>query len=157
MTTIQISPEIWTNKLKNPGFFLFLTGSEHCVSLAEQYLYQSCMSQFFLLPRNLRHLMTDLTINFACKSGDRFQACTIENWTVVSRGCFFTRPLIPRKCSLCLQGKCFPSRLCIILGQISTQPHTFIFHSCFDAYAFQVNFAWNSTRLLDAEVSGKES
>ena len=148
MRTIQICPEIWTNKLKNSWFFPIL---DRFRALRESCgaAFISELSQFFLLPRNLRHVMTDLTINFACKSGDRFQACTIENWTVVSRGCFFTRQLIPRKCNLCLQGKCFPSRLCIILGQISTQPHTFIFHSCFDAYAFQVNFAWNSTRLLE--------
>ena len=33
-TTVQIRPEIWTNKFKKTGFFLFLTGLEHCVSLA---------------------------------------------------------------------------------------------------------------------------
>ena len=27
-----------------------------------------------------------------------------------------------------------------VLGKTSTQPHTFIFHMCFDAFSFQVNF-----------------
>ena len=36
-----------------------------------------------------------------------------------------------------------------LLGMTSTQPHTFIFHTCFDAFAFQVNFVRNSTRLLE--------
>ena len=33
-TTVQIRPEIWTNKLRKRIFFLFLTGLEHYVSPA---------------------------------------------------------------------------------------------------------------------------
>ena len=48
---------------------------------------QSCRN-FFIFPRNSPHLMTDMTITFACESRDEFRACTIENWTVVGRGYF---------------------------------------------------------------------
>ena len=79
----QIRPEIWTNKLKN-GFFpvldRFRALRESCVA------DQSC--RIFLFPRYPRHLMRNLAINFACESCDEFRACTIENWTVVSRDYF---------------------------------------------------------------------
>ena len=72
-------------KLQKAGFFpvkdRFREFHESC--LADQ----SC-NNFFLFPRNSRHLTTDLTINFACESCDEFRACTIQNWTVVGRGYF---------------------------------------------------------------------
>ena len=63
------------------GFFpvldWFRALRESCIS------DQSCCN--FLFQQNSRHLTTDLTINFACKLCDKFRACTIENWMVVSR------------------------------------------------------------------------
>ena len=47
---------------------------------------QSCCNFLFLW--NLRHLRTDLTINFACELQDEFCLCTIENWMVVGWGYF---------------------------------------------------------------------
>ena len=41
-TTVQIRLEIWTNKLKKTGFFFFLTGLEHCVSLALVFVWGIC-------------------------------------------------------------------------------------------------------------------
>ena len=52
--------------------------------LLESYVTgQSCCNILFL--QNLHHLMTDLTVNFACELRDEFCACTIENWMVVGK------------------------------------------------------------------------
>ena len=47
---------------------------ESSVSLARQI--RDVATLLFL--RNSRHLTTDLTINFACKSRDEFHTCTIQ-------------------------------------------------------------------------------
>ena len=57
------------------GFFSVLDQfgalREYCVA------DQSCRN--FFIQRNSRHLITNLTINFAGESHDKFRACTIEN------------------------------------------------------------------------------
>ena len=75
----------WIN-FKN-GFFLFLAGLNHCVNLAWVLCHRSELTQFFY-SRKTRHLTTDLTIDFPYELRDKFCTCTIENWTVVSRGYF---------------------------------------------------------------------
>ena len=67
--------------LKKRFFPLFRALRDSCVA------DQSCRN-YLLFRRNSHHLMTDLTINFACESRDEFRAFTIENWTLVDRGYF---------------------------------------------------------------------
>ena len=49
----EIRPEIRRNKFKKTAFFLFLTGLEHCVSLAWILLSRSELTQFLLIPAKL--------------------------------------------------------------------------------------------------------
>ena len=76
----------WIN-FKKRVFFLFLAGLNHCVNLAWVLCHRSELTQFFYSCKT-RHLTTDLTIDFPYKLHDKFCTCTIENWTVVSRGYF---------------------------------------------------------------------
>ena len=67
--------------LKKRFFPLFRALRDSCVA------DQSCRN-YLLFRRNSHHLMTDLTINFACESRDEFRAFAIENWTLVDRSYF---------------------------------------------------------------------
>ena len=70
---------------------------ESCVNLVQQIR----VNTIFLFLQNSRHLMTDLTINFACESRDEFRDRKLN-------GCrqrlLFTQQLTQQKCSLCSQG-----------------------------------------------------
>ena len=79
--SVQKSGRINLKKRFFPVLDLFRALRESCVA------DQSCRN-YLLFRRNSRHLMTDLTINFACESRDEFRAFTIENWTLVDRGYF---------------------------------------------------------------------
>ena len=109
-TTVQIRPEIWTNKLKKRDFLLldrFRALRESCVS------DQSCRI-FFSFPPNSRHLTTDGTI-----------------------GCLqrllFASQLTQRKSSLCSQGTglthAIQKAYCPVewadLGHVHTNPDIF--------------------------------
>ena len=78
------------NKSKKQVYFLFWF--DRFRALRQTVLRESCVAdqscRNFLFPWNSRHLMTDLTINFACELRDEFHPCTIENRMVVGRGYF---------------------------------------------------------------------
>ena len=89
--------------LKN-GFFpvvdRFRALRESCVNLAQQMR----VNAIFLFPRNLRHLTTDLTINFACEIARRISRMHDRKLNGCQQRLLFARQLLQRKCSLCSQG-----------------------------------------------------
>ena len=89
----------WINKKKN-GFFPV---HDWLRALRKSCVADQSFVAIFLFPQNSHHLTTDLTINFAYKSRDVFHICTIENWTVVSKG-YFVHASSHSKFTLCSQG-----------------------------------------------------
>ena len=74
------------NRSNPSGFFLFLTGLEDCASVAWVLRSQSELSQFFCSRETRAIWRQTWRLIFACESGDKIRACTIEHWTVVGRG-----------------------------------------------------------------------
>ena len=77
-TTVQIRPEIWTNRLKKVGFFLFLTGLEHCVTLAGIRIVAIFFNPTKLVPFDDRPDEVNVACESVAKSRDEFRACKIE-------------------------------------------------------------------------------
>ena len=85
LTTVQIHPEIWTNKLKKNVFFpvidWFRTLRESCVA------DQSCRNFFYSC--ETRAIWRQTWWLLLLVNRDELRPCTIENWTLFGRGYFW--------------------------------------------------------------------